>query len=90
MIWLNWCYRQSPTTSGKLEQEVEQDTGDGEVSPYLCKGGGGVERGGDPRGRPGEEWRPGNDLDDGSALSSSRPPGSPVLQPPPPRQFAMS
>ena len=47
----------------ETEQEVEQDTGNGEVSPYLCKGGSGVERGGDPRGRPGEEWRPGNEPD---------------------------
>ncbi|MGZ3628510.1 MAG: DISARM system helicase DrmA, partial [Ktedonobacteraceae bacterium] len=68
----------------ETEPEVEQDTGNGEVSPYLCKGRSGVERGGDPRGRPGEEWRPGNEPDDGSALSSGRQPGSPILRPPSP------
>src|SRR5437660_7237502 len=51
------------------EIDVEQDTDNGEVSPYLCKGGGGVERGGDPRGRPGEGWRP----SDGSYKGSARP-----------------
>jgi hypothetical protein len=51
----------------KPEIDVERETDPGEVSPYLCKGGGGVERGGDPRGRPVEGWRPSDGPADGSA-----------------------
>src|SRR6266480_1926208 len=49
--------------------DIKHETDPSEVSPYLCKGGGGVERGGDPRGRPGEGWLP----SDGSYEGSARP-----------------
>src|SRR6266702_499642 len=49
------------------EIDVERETDPGEVSPYLCKGGGGVERGGDPRGRPVEGWRAIDGPEDGGA-----------------------